>query len=353
MKLLQNSSRTVLLALAAVVLAPSTRMTATSFRAPASEECIISAIAYLQIPGAPPMENGDIDFGCDTGNGYFSPLHLTKGQVKSLKELAGNGDIHFGLSKINIHGASFHDDGSITMSPSQIISIVEEGDEPNPFDRRNKRDLQTGTGNKHFLLFRVTDVNGLVISDSPAVMSDKLYGTYGDRNNLKSQMAACSVGKYTVVPGGKEGFDTSGIESAPGVIDIRLDISLDNLRSTVINAALAKAQEVLRNHFKMPVDTPLTTFVDHTLFSLKDCFQECGWAACASVGSFYQFYVSGFYSFSGIQLHEHGHNMQVIDSKDWTPLFIHNICVLTPSSPLYSLLILEALMAKLTRITHA
>jgi len=313
MTLLQKTSRNILTAVAGIFLLPSNIVAqAIDFRSSAPNECIISSIAYLQIPGAPPIEGGDEELVCDIGDGSFLPLHLNKGQVQSLKGLVANGKMHFGFSKINIRDATFHDDGSVTLAPNHAISVVEQETTGNPFDHRDQRDLQAGTGNKHFLLFRVTDVNGLVISDSPAEMSNNLYGTYGDTNNLKTQMEACSVGKYIVVPGGKNGFNTSGLESAPGVIDIRLDISLDNTRSTVINAALAKAQEVLGKYFGLSINTALTTYVDHTLFSLKDCFQECGWAAAAVVGGFYQFYVSVFYSFSGIQLHEHGHNMQVI-----------------------------------------
>lgn len=323
MKLLQNASQAILIALAGIFLLPSNIVAqATNFRSSPTKECIVSSIAYLQIPGAPPIAGGDEEFGCDIGNGSFLPLHLNNGQVQSLKGLVADGKMHFGFSKINIRQATFHDDGFVTLPSNHAISVVEQENASSPFDHRDQRDLQAGTGNKHFLLFRVTDVNGLVISDSPDEMSDNLYGTYGDTTNLKSQMKACSVGKYIIVPGGRNGFNTTGLESAPGVIDIRLDISLNNTRSNVINAALAKAQEVLGNYFGLSIYTPLTTYVDHTLFSLQDCFQECGWAAAAIVGGFYQFYVSIYYSFSGIQLHEHGHNMQVRWLTTWVLVFM-------------------------------
>lgn len=106
---------------------------------------------------------------------------------------------------------------------------------------------------------------------------------------FKSQMYACSVGKYTIATGGRPGYDTSDLESAQGVIDITIDVSLKNSsRRTVRNAVLAKAQEVMGNHFDLPTNTSLTTYVDHTLFSLENCYLECGWAAYASVGGYYQ-----------------------------------------------------------------
>jgi hypothetical protein len=140
------------------------------------------------------------------------------------------------------------------------------------------------------LLFRVKDTDGKVHPDSVDEMRDNVFGTgngnSGDKINLKTQLAACSVGGYTVVPGAKAGFEDA--ESASGVIDITLDISLDNPRATVRNAVLAKAREVMANKTELPVDTSLTTYADHTMFSLEKCHQECGWAAYASVGSYYQ-----------------------------------------------------------------
>lgn len=103
-----------------------------------------------------------------------------------------------------------------------------------------------------------------------------------------STIAACSAGQYSIIPGTRPGFDISDLPSAPGVIDIKLDISLDNNRAAVRNAAISKAQEVMAHKFNLPNTTILTTYTDHTLFSLENCYQECGWAASASIGGYYQ-----------------------------------------------------------------
>lgn len=279
-----KTTRLILIALARsiVIVTNKAVVQATNLRGPAAPiECTINAIALLQIPGELSIEGGDEEYGCDDGSGSFRPLHLDEVQRKSLQGLAASGKVSYGKSKIDVNGATFNQDGSITMPPGKTISAEARENHGNPFDRR-----LTGTGVKHFLVFRVTDVNGLVHSDSAQVMSDNVFGTKSgakrDAINLKTQLAACSVGQYTVVPGAKTGIDISMFQSAPGVIDIQLDISLENSsRATVRTAAINKARELMGT-------TDLTTFADHTLFSLENCYQDCGWAAYAIMGGYYQ-----------------------------------------------------------------
>jgi hypothetical protein len=130
--------------------------------------------------------------------------------------------VMYGLSKIDIKGATMNNDGSIALPNGKDISVKSPS---NPFERRSQRDLQAGIGDRHFLSFRVTDKDGLVHQDTPQEMSNNLFGSYDvDPINLKSQMLACSNGNYHVKSGGKSGYDTSAIESAPGVIDITIDV---------------------------------------------------------------------------------------------------------------------------------
>jgi hypothetical protein len=276
MKLL-STSQAILSAVSAVILLHSTStVQATNLRPNTPlESCSISAVSYLQIPGEPPIAGGDEKFGCDDGIGPFIPLHLDNAQKKSLMDLAANGKLNFGSSAIDVRNSKINADGSIAMPPGKAISLIASKNPNNPFQRRQ---LQSGTGNKHFLLFRVTDKDGLVYSHTAAQMSDNLFGTYGDTMNLKSQLTTCSVGKYTVVPGGKLGYNTTALESAPGVIDITIDVSLNNTSSVILNAAMNKAKEMLGNYFGKSTATALTTYADHTLFSLQKCFQDCGWA---------------------------------------------------------------------------
>lgn len=284
------------------------------------DECTVGMVSYLQIPGEPPISGGDSELGCDDGAGNFLPLSVDDEQRGSIMEMAQDGQIFFGLSKLNVDGLTVGTDGGVSMPPGQAISVLARENSGKPlFDRdlqendasaeeQSHRSLQSGTGNKHFILFRVIDSQGAVYADDAVTMSSNVYS---DAVNIKTQMTACSVGKYTVIPGGKPGYDTSPLEVSEGVIEITLPITLDNPRSTIRNAAIDAAEAKLAAHFGLSSGTSLTRYFDHTMFSLKECRQECGWAAYAGVGSYYQFYQARYYRDALVQLHEHGHNMQV------------------------------------------
>ena len=273
---------------------------ASNLRSPASvKECTIGANAYLSIPGEAPI--AEEEYGCIDETGLFQPLHLDNDQENSLKALAASGKSIYGLSKIGVQGATVNDDGSITMPPGKAISVEARENANSLFDRHRTRNLAhgAGAGDKYFLVVRVTGKGGQVHEDDAREMSNYVFGTHGDLVNLKSQMSACSDGKYNVIAGGKPGYDVYGPDlqkdsGAIGVIDITLGISLNNDRTTVRNAVLSTTKSELDNYFKQVYPsldtstTSLATYADHYLFSLERCYQECGWAAYAAVGGHYQ-----------------------------------------------------------------
>jgi hypothetical protein len=296
---------------------------ASNLRSPASvKECTIGANAYLSIPGEAPI--AEEEYGCIDETGLFQPLRLDKDQENSLKALAASGKSIYGLSKIDVQGATVNDDGSITMPPGKAISVEARENANSLFDRHRTRKLAhgAGAGDKYFLVVRVTGKGAKgekqVHEDEAYDMSNNLFGTHDDLVNLKSQMSACSDGKYNVIAGGKPGYDVYGpdLQSDPaaiGVIDITLSISLDNDRTTVRNAVLTKTKQVLDAHFK--IDAPsLATYADHFLFSLERCYQECGWAAYAAVGGHYPCYQGADDKYAGIQVRENGHNLYLAHS---------------------------------------
>lgn len=313
------------------------KVQASNLRSSTFDDCVISAIAYLQAPGEPLIP--ELEYGCENSSGSFIPLHLDEAQEQNLKDLAAAGTVMFGFTKVGLQGATFDDAGSLRLPSGKDIDFKSDSIAGNVFNLRGRRDLQAGTGDKHFLLFRVSDIDGLVHRHSPREMSDNVFGTYGDPNNLKSQMLACSVGKYRVIPGGRSGYDTSPIESAPGVIDIKIDVSLNNTRAVIRDAVFKAAQEALGNYFNLPSASVLTTYTDHVMFSIPYCFQDCSWAAYAGmksnqlhsnrdksclksslfsirlcisgVGSYYQFYRENYYLATRVQVHETGHNLYV------------------------------------------
>jgi hypothetical protein len=131
---------------------------ATNLRAlTVPHECTINAIALLQIPGEAPLAN-EVEYGCDDGSGLFSPLHLDEIQQKSLQGLAANGQVHYGKSKINVHGAT------ITTPSGKPIS-AEAKNKENAFNKfisaeldnienALRRRTNSKASKRHFLLFR-------------------------------------------------------------------------------------------------------------------------------------------------------------------------------------------------------
>lgn len=122
--------------------------------------------------------------------------------------------------------------------------------------------------------------------------SDEVFGTGNDPINLKTNIEECSWGKATVVPG--LGEDS---EVATGVIEVTIDIPLEgNSRSAIRNAVTAKAQEKLG--FTLPGD------YDYVLYSLENCYQDCGWAAYAYINSWNSVYQNVYYRRPGVLMHE-------------------------------------------------
>jgi len=275
-------------------------------------ECTLNLEALMQIPGAAPIADGDEVHLCDDGGDKLIPMKFDGPQLEALKDKAAMSEIIYGNSKIDVEGVEIGDDGTAVFPGNKPITVLPN---QNPWSGRNlqeeedhesateERKLQAGTGVKKFILFRVTDVNGEVHPDSAATMSDNMFGTNGDSINLKTQLDACSAGKYTVEPGGKNGYDFSGLESEPGVVDITIDISIDQpSRTTVRDAIRLRAREVMRDHFGESTLHYENRYMDHALYSLKTCVQDCGWAAYASVGGYYQVYQSNYYAYAGVQL---------------------------------------------------
>lgn len=115
---------------------------------------------------------------------------------------------------------------------------------------------------------RVTDSQGLVHPDSAATISDKIFGTYGDPENMKSQFEACSFNKLKIT--NNYSRDISRHLAAPGVVEVTIGVSLSNSRGAIYSAAVQATQSKLG--FTLPGN------FDHVMFVLEDCYQDCGWA---------------------------------------------------------------------------
>ena len=144
------------------------------------------------------------------------------------------------------------------------------------------------------MVVRVTDVDGKVIGDSAAQVGDNIFGTNGDPVNLKSQMLACSYGVVDIT----NQYTSPNIDdklSAPGVIDVKINISINGNRYTVHNAVTAAANAKLG--YSLPGQH------EQVMYVLEKCYQDCGWAAYAFINSWMSVYQAQYYSMTGVQMH--------------------------------------------------
>ena len=169
---------------------------------------------------------------------------LTEEDLESVALPSGNGDVEDGNNPFTGDGGEIDDSNSTTSSeivvnlPAGPLKFKPGNNGQNSLRKRallssnNKeevedsthRNLAVYTGTKKVLFVKVTDKNGLEHPDNARTMSDKIFGTYGDTTTVKDQFEACSFGDMKVT--NNYGINLGNAESAPGVIEVRLGISL-------------------------------------------------------------------------------------------------------------------------------
>jgi hypothetical protein len=140
------------------------------------------------------------------------------------------------------------------------------------------------TGTRPILVVMIIDINGLQRNETPAEISQDIFGSSNDTVNLHSQIFDCSMKRLNlthVVPLGSIGVGgiAPNLYDAPGVITITVNKDLTITPSTtMINDAIIAIQDKFN----------LTTFpgpYGHVLFIIQKEYVDPGWAAWASLGS--------------------------------------------------------------------
>ena len=138
-----------------------------------------------------------------------------------------------------------------------------------------RRKLASYTGTKSMLVVKVTDSQNAAVPYTPSQISDKFFGTAGDDENMKSQFSSCSLGNLQIsnTEYGSKSNAINAVLDAPGVLDVKISIDLNNpqhlLRSAIGSVVEAKLG------FRLPGP------FDNVLYVVKECRQACGWAAYA------------------------------------------------------------------------
>jgi len=288
-----------------------------------ASECTIMVRESLLID--PSSGAQDISFECEMESvdmdgvpGLFLPLQATKAQEKMMQEMLESGDIIPGKSKL-VHGANapFDENGLLVPPGLDIAASVRK----NPSKGRN---LAVVTGTKPILVVKVTDAVGKQRAESPFQIGDDVFGYGTDQVNLKSQMAACSMGTLNIVPGA----DPNGTQSAPGVVEVTIGVTLEgNDRATIRNAVTTAVQA--------KIGESLPGRYQQVMYVLESCYVDCGWAAYAYINSWNSVYQGSYYYMTGVQMHELGHNFNLAHSggldgatyTDHTGLMVRLRCV--------------------------
>jgi len=190
------------------------------------------------------------------------------------------------------------------------------------------RSLASYSGKKHILIVRVIDALGSSVPDDAMYVSDKFFGTDGDGETFMSQFDSCSYGDFDVTYHCVASPDDAGtcrdddgvvgeyderispFLSAPGVLEIELDVTLDVPQHRLRSEMNRRVSETLGGSENFPLPGPFS----HVLYVIAECKQGCGWAAYAYVNSWLSVYQRVFYRYPAVAMHEVGHNLNLAHS---------------------------------------
>ncbi|KAL3801325.1 hypothetical protein ACHAW5_002240 [Stephanodiscus triporus] len=299
--------------------------------------CTIEVV-MLAPDGSTSIEGKDEVYQCtinpgDVPGGYTGltrKLDLRRTQKRALKKMWKEGRLVPGQTQLklaNIEEATMSEEVAeavdemtvakedmlegvpIDVSDIQIPTVLDVEELLVDGDVNHARELQTSFGShvgiKPTLVVKVFDVNNKARSESPMEISDDIFGTNGDPVNLRSQMSACSMGRVDFVPGDNNyGIDQS-LYDAPGVITVKIEISLENnTRTGIENAITAKVQDKLQMTLPGPYK--------HVMYIVEKCYVNCGYAAYAYVNKYISVYQGENYKYVGVLMHEIGHNFGLV-----------------------------------------
>ena len=244
-------------------------------------------------------KSDEYEFVCELSNGRTIPVQGTDVQMKQLRSMLKRGSLVSAESTIEV-SSEVSQDGIAHLPPGKVMAKKKKS------SSNGGRNLASSEELKPFLAVRVTDSSGKVHPDSADIMSDKIFGTNGDVVNAKSQLAACSFGKFLITHDYTE--DISQHLSAPGVIDVKIDTTLlGNDRHTIVNSAISAVEDKMglgRGGLPGPFQ--------YVMFIIERCYTNCGWGAFAHINSWLSGYQGDYYKFVGVQMHEIGHNLNLV-----------------------------------------
>jgi len=158
--------------------------------------------------------------------------------------------------------------------------------------------VSPSVGSKNVVVVRIKTIDNEPTSSS-AVLSDKVFGTHGDKQNMKSQFSGCSHGKFQISTG-----------TGPGIVDGVAEVDLTDMASEGVECDVlsSAAEDILNSRWGT---SDWTQTYDFMMFVCPKGALDEGdseWVAYAT-GRHKTYYSDNEVLIPATQMHEIGHNL--------------------------------------------
>jgi len=202
-------------------------------------------------------EENDEDFLCELVHGVTLPIQGTKEQISQMRALLHDGTLVSNESTLEvlqevemIDGMAVDDDDSGEQQPA--FSSLMQGSvslppgDVNVINSSDGRKLNAGykvqfEGKSPVLVVKITDKDGLAVEGNADYISDKVFGTSGDDINPAKGFKDCSFGKFELT--NEYSVDIDDKLSAPGVLEVDINISFESSSQSAIRSSTQQAVE--------------------------------------------------------------------------------------------------------------
>ncbi|KAL7559359.1 hypothetical protein ACA910_009365 [Epithemia clementina (nom. ined.)] len=254
---------------------------------------------------------------CELDNGKSFILELPS-DSPSCEDLMKKKTLKSSISRVQLKKGAYidHDKQKVVLPPGNPIDVdnTSRGRNGDLFQHHDGRSLAgSAVGTKTFLAVKIISKdnagNPTSISQTEDVLSDRVFGTFGDQVNLKTQFEACSQGIYTVEPAtvGDPVNDQYYIQN--GVVTVEVDKYATEGRLANMNAAIDKLKvmfnlgsqsprDILANYFMFCMPPDMATDNNPSQLMAPGVATTGGWQSC---------YRGDWCTFPSTQMHEIGH----------------------------------------------
>mmetsp|Transcript_3617 Transcript_3617/g.5403 ORF Transcript_3617/g.5403 Transcript_3617/m.5403 type:complete len:672 (-) Transcript_3617:219-2234(-) len=322
-------------------LSPSNARNNASLISHEDGSCIIQAAHFLPSePGIVPKNFKGLRFDCEFDKRFVLPLDLDANQEKEMRGMLVDGRLVANYSMLVFNPPNANPTTSKQMEikvvdesvriprGADMLAYIKTAPTPRPpaFHKEDGDPFFFFPAPKRALVIKVIDSDGDTVSETPAQLSDYVFGTGGDSITARSQLNACSYGKFDLKPESPEGLDSN--TSAEGVIKVTIDIPFSSGKYAVESAVRDEAAKILG--YELPGEA-----YDYVMISVK-CYQYCNWAAYAYTNSWLSVFKNEFITQPGVILHELGHNFNLDHSGENESEYGDHTCLMGNSGSLYS-----------------